>query len=476
MTFSIKVVQSTPICIILAAVGGAIEVFATALLAYKDAVESETGRKWSRAARICALIANVCLQFLSSVLGNLIATWFGPVSLVGPVFLCAQLVANMIVFGYLLGLESFNKDMKVGTYVVVIGVVLLPVVGPAAQEDQDIAALLATWYSYAWSGLLVIAMLVSSAMLIFLKVTMLRESYRIAILLVARATSFAVNLTVSKLMVLDVTLIVLVTAITLKVASGGIITHACIVQASAVPQGTFTPLCASALIIVNAITGMIIWEDWRVVGSWLGYACVFVQLILGNYLLLGDIALMSPDNPKYGRAKEIEMAIDSIEGVLVCFEHGFESSEDEDTGGYVGGRSQELAYMGYEMSKEGDGHVGGRSQELENMGYEVSKEGDAYEYWEDEGVIEVEPPPVRAQSGPRRRTSAKEAWQSIYGLEPNSDMSLIQQRRRHSIFTIDGDAPVTSVVIQQPRRRNIFAIDEDASVTSDDAPISKASF
>jgi hypothetical protein len=427
MTFSI--VQSTPVCIILSAVGGAIEVLATAILAYKDAVECETGRKWSRAAYICALAANISLQVTSTTLGNLFAPWFGPVSLVGPIFLCAQLVANMIIFGYILGLESFNKDMKVGTYVVVIGVVVLPVVGPAAQEDQDIAALLGHQYALAWSGVLVVGMLVGLALLLVLKLTMLRESYRIALLLMTRATAFSVNLTVSKLMVMDVSLIVLITSIGLKVASGLVDTYACIVQASAVPQATFAPLNASALIVVNAITGMIIWEDWRVVGSWLGYACIFMQLILGNYLLLGDIAHLSPDNEKYGRAKAIELATGSITGNTVCAVCGDDvaSLGDDDTGGYYGGRAQELTHM--------DKHPG----------YEVSKEGDAYEYWEDEGGVEARAPPSPAQPqrAPRRRSarrlSVQEAWRSIYGV----GASALQHRRR-TLFTIDEDVSVTS--------------------------------
>jgi hypothetical protein len=36
---------------------------------------------------------------------------------------------------------------------------------------------------------------------------------------------------------------------------------------------------------MNAATGIIIWEDWKVVGSWTGYASVFVLLLLGVYLL-----------------------------------------------------------------------------------------------------------------------------------------------------------------------------------------------
>jgi hypothetical protein len=36
---------------------------------------------------------------------------------------------------------------------------------------------------------------------------------------------------------------------------------------------------------VNGATGIIIWEDWKVVNSWTGYMCIFLLLLLGVYLL-----------------------------------------------------------------------------------------------------------------------------------------------------------------------------------------------
>ena len=128
------IAQSLPICILLSALGGAVEVAATAVLAYREADERRTGNEWRKLAQSLALGCNVALQLVSSIVGNLFATWYGPISIVGPIFLSSQLLANMLVFGWLLGLESFNKDMRIGTYVVVTAVVLLPIVGPTAQD------------------------------------------------------------------------------------------------------------------------------------------------------------------------------------------------------------------------------------------------------------------------------------------------------------------------------------------------------
>jgi len=391
---TIQVEQSVPICLVLSAAGGAIEVLATAVLAYQDAQEKE-GIKWRRKARYAALVVNIFLQVTSSIVGNLFATWFGPVSLVGPVFLSSQLLANMVVFGIILGLEMFTKDMRIGTYIVVIAVILLPMVGPAAQEGQDVAALLETWYSLVWICILLVGMILSSILLAVLNMSNLPEWQAIAIILSARATAFTVNLTVSKVMIMKVDLVVLVVSIVLKILSGGIITYALVVQSTAVTQAKFVPLNASALIIVNALTGMIIWQDWLVVGNWIGYVCVFVQLVLGNYLLLGDVELLSPDNTQYGRAKSVLIAKDlerrAVHGELFTIE------------------------------------------ESESREVELDSPNDSYASMPDEVPDEVPSDPSKPRKRQSRRAStAQEVWSSIYGLDRTGG-----PRRRATIFVMD---------------------------------------
>ena len=44
-----------------------------------------------------------------------------------------------------------------------------------------------------------------------------------------------------------------------------------------------TKMCLS--LFLNAITGVLVWEDWRVIYSWLGYICTFLLMLLGVYLM-----------------------------------------------------------------------------------------------------------------------------------------------------------------------------------------------
>ena len=394
------IAQSIPICIVLSALGGSVEVLATAILAHRDANERQTGREWSQPAALCALASNVTLQLVSSIIGNLIATWYGPVSIVGPIFLSSQLLANMVVFGYLLGLESFNKDMRVGTYVVVLAVIMLPIVGPTGQDDQRVSDLLHSLPALIWSGLNVGCMFLALFCLLSLDITSLKESFRMMLLLVTRATAFTVNLTVSKLLIMDVSTTLLVVSIFLKITSGATITYALVVQSTAVSQAKFAPLNASALILVNAATGMIIWQDWLVVSSWVGYCCVFVQLVLGNYLLLGDVDLLSPENKKYGRSEMLRRT-----GIL---------------------------------KNQG---------EIRTLQQELDADGEPYEMFSDAGVEGQEndaaqTSAVAATADRRARMSTtKEAWSSVYFGDAIPPSSIGADRRKRTIFAIDGNAP-----------------------------------
>lgn len=301
---ALHVEQSLPICCSLAALGGILEVAATAVTAV-PAVREKEGIALRWWVQWLAIAGNVGLQAIGSVLSHLIATWFGPVSLVVPFFYSATLLSNMLIFG-LLG-ERFTKNMRVGTHVIVVANILLPVVGPNIQEGQEISTLLRHWYSIVWFTLLLVACAVTGILLL-LDITRYSMRVRTVILLAARAAAISVNLTVSRAFILGLNDAVLGAFIAIKLVSGSIYTYAIVVQSFAVEQARFVPLNATTIIIVNALTGIIIWEDWRVVSSWYGYICIFVLLGLGCDLLL-SVPLLTAENPEFGTTKRASMII-----------------------------------------------------------------------------------------------------------------------------------------------------------------------
>ena len=96
----LDVEQSLPLCCALAALGGILEVAATAVTAV-PAVREKQGIALPSWTQHLAVAGNVGLQAVGSLFSHLIATWFGPVSLVVPFFYSATLLSNMLIFGLL---------------------------------------------------------------------------------------------------------------------------------------------------------------------------------------------------------------------------------------------------------------------------------------------------------------------------------------------------------------------------------------
>jgi len=63
--------------------------------------------------------------------------------------------------------------------------------------------------------------------------------------------------------------------------------------------------------LVNAMTGILVWQDWRVIDSWTGYICVFLLLALGCDLLLSSALLMTNDNPEFGAKRRTTQIIEA---------------------------------------------------------------------------------------------------------------------------------------------------------------------
>ena len=304
----LTVTQSLPICCTLAAVGGVMEVGATAVTAVPSVRETQ-GKSLPVWLYWLSLAGNLGLQAIGSLLSHLIATWYGPISIVVPFFYSSTLLSNILIFGVIMGTEVWTKTMRVGSYVIVVAVILLPVVGPTTQDHQDIVYLFHKWYAVLWFTLLLCATTVTGALL-FCGIDKYPTQHRFLILLTARAAAISVNLTVSRSFVLSPSHVMLICFLILKVSSGAVYTYAIIVQAAAVDQARFVPLNTTTIILVNALTGILIWEDSRVIQTWYGYACVFVLLGLGCDLLL-TVPFLNADNPLFGTQRRAALIMEA---------------------------------------------------------------------------------------------------------------------------------------------------------------------
>lgn len=226
---------------------------------------------------------------------------------VGPIFFATQLIANLVVFMSILGLESFSREMRIGTYVIVVSVVLLIYNGPESQDygDASFQELMRNGFAVVWALLLTLSMIVTGFILSFFDIKDRGLLFKFATLLIARASAFSLNLTTGKALVIDISPAWLAVNIAIKILSGMIYTNAIVVQSTTVEQRVFVPLNAVTIIFVNAITGIAIWKDGQTIQSWVGYICVFLLLSLGCCLLLGDLNLFHETAPHLflGKAK-----------------------------------------------------------------------------------------------------------------------------------------------------------------------------
>jgi len=281
--------QSFLLCTVFAVVTGLFLVLATVVVAYPDRQAKITGIKQSKRSKALAIGANFILFCLSGVTG-VASSWFGPVSILLPTMMGAQLVFNMLIYSLLLGLEQLNKEILVGTLVIVASVVLLPIVGPGPQDDQDALVLLQSPAAIAWNSFLITGMAGSTLYLFWLShkeklPTPSEHNWAFFIaLLTGQSTTGVMDSSLSKLFVLTEDGL-LGSVIALWIIVNLLMNYTFIIQATTVKQSYFVPASSSIKILLNAITGCILWQDWKVISSWAGYITVFLLLALGNYLL-----------------------------------------------------------------------------------------------------------------------------------------------------------------------------------------------
>ena len=320
--------QNLTLCIILSILGGVLQVLSVLVLAYPEHIErSNPHYRTPDFVKNMLYLLNILIQVVT-VFVNIGATIYGPVAIVYPLFVASQLLFNMIVFGFL-GMEEFSKDVQVGTFMVILGSVFLPIVGPTVQQDQDIMVLLASPIAVGWTAILSIGILVTG-MICFMKVNKweVNSTPVYVVLTVARVFSGVLSGSLSK---------------AFAMASGGafvgmmigfvlcnvVLMTAVVQQATLTEQKVFVPVSSCMIQVVNAMTGLILWEDWKVVQNWTGYVGVIIQIIVGIYLIssldffkvhTGHLSSSVNAEPVFNKClgeRDIEDAIYSVNGMIV---------------------------------------------------------------------------------------------------------------------------------------------------------------
>ena len=277
-------------CIAFSALGGALEVMSTMVLAYPEH-RAKQGRPFSKCFMRGAVVVNLLMMLVASV-AYIVGSWYGPVSLSVPVVMASKLLFNLVIVGTVLKMENFSKDQRVGTYVIALSIFSLPEVGPQPVASQDVLALLRLPLSIAWSITLGATMAITILAMIVLVVSRRRKGsdakprpkLMLLVLVTAQVTSAVIGTSVGKVFAVAEGSIVGVclgiTVLTAVVNVGSLM-----MAAASCNQGIFVPLQTCATLGVNMVTGLMIWEDQKTITQWVAYFCLYGLMGLGIYLM-----------------------------------------------------------------------------------------------------------------------------------------------------------------------------------------------
>ena len=276
---------------------------------------------------VTQILANGCM---------FVAPWFGAVSIYWPCYVASQLLANMLIVGAWLHHERFEKPAQIATLVVVVAVLFTTLCGPSdslRSKPPDIAKLLkGNWMAMAWLGFLGLVFVTSFGSMLFVLFYKRRHARRLpqeasviamnpagalveaglpcsqtifeTILLLVSTTCSALSATASKAastlpvdspfrpVLLSVTWLIILCWSIENYVEGRYVER----------LGRFLPSMTLGSIVLNALTGLWVWDDAQTVTSWTGYMAALVLVGMGVYLIsdwdvVGAARVAVPEDP-----------------------------------------------------------------------------------------------------------------------------------------------------------------------------------
>ena len=143
---------SMPMCIALSAFGGFLEVSSTMCLAYPE-YRAKMGKEYSKCEQRLHMILNLSLMAIASV-AYIVGSFYGPVALSVPTVMVSKLMFNLLIIGFVLRMDEFSKNQKVGTYCIACAILTLPSIGPSDQPDLVPSEAILEVPAIIWSAVL----------------------------------------------------------------------------------------------------------------------------------------------------------------------------------------------------------------------------------------------------------------------------------------------------------------------------------
>eukprot|EP00933_Yihiella_yeosuensis_P007118 TRINITY_DN112027_c0_g1_i1.p1 TRINITY_DN112027_c0_g1~~TRINITY_DN112027_c0_g1_i1.p1 ORF type:complete len:452 (+),score=65.64 TRINITY_DN112027_c0_g1_i1:143-1357(+) len=297
-------------CLALASLGGLSTTLGVNVVQYKNHLENSGRRKFSQFETSCCFALNVIFSG-GSIVFFVLSTGYGPVSIAMPILSATTLLANMAV-QISLGIEHYTKSMKVGTWVLVFSIMCLVDVGPRDQKFDDPLSLLMT-IPGATSMLLQLILMGLGIIGIFWWKNESQSSLpKILAYAFTVATSTTLGASIGKLMQMQLEFNARLLCIAVYLSLGVVSFAAAAIAASETDGSTYLPVRSCVQLLLNALTGLCVWEDWKTINGWTAYTAVYILIVLAVYEVsafdlahfFGDCNLARDEHDTGGLAKK----------------------------------------------------------------------------------------------------------------------------------------------------------------------------
>jgi len=267
--------------VIFACAGGFLQALAATILAYAEFLEQSGKKQFTSSQHTLFLVVNI-LMSMSGIALFVLATGYGPVSLATPLTAGSGLIVNMAL-QIKLGLSHYTKSMRVGTLVLAIAVTAIVDVGPQEQKDQDALKLLGE--PLGFMCMLSVASLIVGGMALAKALDQKPMTSLMKILgysmLVASSTVLGASL--GKLAQMQLPLFSRVVVILLYILMGLFSLLGNSFAAKKTDMSLYMPMYYCLQLLLNCFIGLCVWQDYKVIVSPTGYACVYLLVVLGSY-------------------------------------------------------------------------------------------------------------------------------------------------------------------------------------------------
>ena len=247
--------------------------------------------------------------------------------------------------------------MTAGTLVLVCAVIILVDVGPRAQQLNPLD-LLQTPPALIWNTICFGMCVVGG---IAIKSTTPGSMSQLVAYSLGISSTTVLGASIGKIMQEDTGDLVYV-FIVLYFFIGVINLYWSAMASSSTDLAVFMPVKSSLTLALNCITGLFVWQDWRVIDEWASYAMVYLLVLLGVYTCAQDLdfitsfalrnhikgAMLSNGIASSSFGKSVKVLVDMWE---------YDSIDDDDGGGDIDDAEQEertllqLKTMGIVLSK-----------------------------------------------------------------------------------------------------------------------------